>query len=106
MAVRLAAFFTIPLVLALVDCSRPTSSISTPIPVPPPSPVPTPPPPPYVPSKRLDTGRIFNGFQYKVTLETEHGSTASIEREIPSSYAAELQIKVKVPKPNKDLAEI
>lgn len=108
MAVRLAAFLTIPLVLALTACSRPTSSTSTPIPVPPPSPVPVPPPPPppYVPSKRLDTGRIFNGFQYKVTLETEHGSTASIEREIPSSYAAELQIKVKVPKPNKDLAEI
>lgn len=106
MAVRLAAFLTIPLVLALTDCSRPAPSTPTPIPQPTPALVPVTPPPPYVPSKRLETGKLFNGFQYKVTLETEHGSTASIEREIPSSYAAELQVKVKVPKPNKDLAEI
>ncbi len=69
-------------------------------------PVPTPTPPPYVPNKRLETGRIFNGMQYRVTLETEFGTTATNERNDPASYRAELVVKVKVPKPHQSLAEI
>ncbi len=78
----------------------------TPPPVPTPTPAPTPTPPPYVPSKRLDTGKVFNGMQYRVTLETEFGTTATDERNDPASYRAELVVKVKVPKPHKSLAEI
>lgn len=71
-----------------------------------PTPAPTPPPPPYVPSKRLETGKIFNGMQYRVSLETEHGTTATKDRREPENYAAELTVKVKVPKPHLDLEEL
>lgn len=59
-----------------------------------------------MPNKRLETGRIFNGMQYRVTLETEFGTTATSDRNDPASYAADLRVKVRVPKPHKDLAEI
>jgi hypothetical protein len=59
-----------------------------------------------VPNKRLETGKIFNGMQYRVTLETEVGTTATAENNDPASYRAELVVKVKVPKPHKNLAEI
>jgi hypothetical protein len=51
-------------------------------------------------------GKIFNGMQYRVTLETEFGTTATAERDDPGSYAAELVFKVKVPKPHQDLEAI
>jgi len=75
---------------------------ATPTPVP----QPTPPPPPYVPNKRLETGKIFNGMQYRVTLETEHGTIASKDRVEPANYAAELTVKVKVPKPYLGVEEL
>jgi hypothetical protein len=71
-----------------------------------PAPSPTPTPPIYVPSKRIDTGKIFNGIQFRSTLETDFGSTATIERETPGSYEIDLHLKVKIPKPNTDLQEI
>jgi Fungal chitosanase of glycosyl hydrolase group 75 len=78
----------------------------TPAPSPTPEPRPTPLPTPYVPAKRLEVGRIFNGMQYRVNLETDHGTTATKDRNDPASYAAEVTIKVKVPKPQKELADI
>lgn len=45
-------------------------------------------------------------MQYRVTLETDHGTTATKDRNDPASYAAEVAIKVKIPKPQKELAEI
>lgn len=54
----------------------------------------------------MDVGRIFNGMQYKVTMETERGGSATSEREEPGSYSAELSVKVKVPKPHRDLEEL
>ena len=102
--------------LALTGCPRP------PVPPPPPTPAPvtpapmtpatatpapvTPPPTPYVPNKRLDVGKIFNGIQYRVKLETEHGTTATRERTDSESYTAEVTVKVKVPKPNRELDEL
>lgn len=106
MAVRLAAFVALALGLALSGCRRPASIWTPPPPTPTPVAVPTPPPGPYVPNKRLEIGRLFNGFQYRVTLETEQGTTASAERNTPSSYTVDLEVKVKVPKPHKELAEI
>ena len=41
-----------------------------------------------------------------MTLETEFGSTASVDREDPASYRAELLVKVRVPKPHRNLEEI
>jgi hypothetical protein len=54
----------------------------------------------------MDVGRIFNGMQYKVTLETERGGTATVERGEPGSYSAELSVRVRVPKPHRDLEEL
>jgi hypothetical protein len=45
-------------------------------------------------------------MQYRVTLETEYGTTASVDREDPASYRAELLVKVRVPKPHRSLEEI
>jgi Fungal chitosanase of glycosyl hydrolase group 75 len=97
--------------LALTGCPRPSLPPApiTPVPVPEtPAPItpPPPPPPPYVPNKRLEVGKIFNGMQYRVKLETEHGTTAARDRSEPDSYTAELTVKVKVPKPNRELDEI
>jgi hypothetical protein len=78
----------------------------TPTPTPTPPPEPTPPPPPYVPAKRLELGKIFNGIQYRVHFETERGRTATLERNDPASYVAELTLKVKVPKPHRSLEEL
>jgi hypothetical protein len=59
-----------------------------------------------VPNRRLEVGKIFNGIHYRVTLETEHGTTATRDRGEPESYTADLTVKVKVPKPHHDLEEI
>ncbi|MEO8350892.1 MAG: glycoside hydrolase family 75 protein [Chthoniobacteraceae bacterium] len=96
---------------ALGGCPRlapPTPKATpTPAPAPPtPPPKPTPPPAPYVPYKKLETGRIFNGMQYNVTLETEFGTTATADRDDPASYTADLTFKVKVPKPHQSLEEL
>ncbi len=102
--------------LVLAGCPRPpvpptptpSPAPVTPRPItPPPTPPPiTPPPPPYVPNKRLEVGKIFNGMQYRVKLETDFGTTATRDREQPESYTAELTVKVKVPKANRELEEI
>ncbi|MEP6669372.1 MAG: glycoside hydrolase family 75 protein [Chthoniobacter sp.] len=105
---RIAQFVGLGLVslLVLTGCPQPPEPPpSTPTPTPLPA-GPTPTPPPYVPNKKLDVGKMFNGMQYRVTLETEHGTTATRDRNELGSYAAELTVKVKVPKPHHDLDEI
>lgn len=92
--------------LALTACPGRIDRKPEPPATPTPTPVPTPPPPPYVPAKRLEVGKIFNGMQYRVTLETEYGTTATEERNTPESYRAELVLKVKIPKPHQKLEEI
>lgn len=97
------------LALLLAGCPAPipvAPPTPTPVPEPTPTPAPTPPPPPYVPAKRLEVGRIFNGMQYRVTLETEAGDSATADRNDLGSYRAEVVVKVKVPKPHRNLAEI
>ncbi|MCE9610836.1 MAG: glycoside hydrolase family 75 protein [Chthoniobacter sp.] len=103
--------------LVLTGCPRPPAPPPGPTPVPTASPTPptprvvTPPPTPapptpYVPNKRLEVGKIFNGMKYSVKLETEYGTTATRDRTEPESYTAELTVKVKVPKPSLALDEI
>lgn len=73
-----------------------------------PTPVPTPKPTPiiYVPSKRMEVAKLFNGIQIHATVEAGKGSTAKEERNTASSYMLDLQLKVKVPKPHSDLLEL
>ena len=106
---RIAKFAGLGLMgmLMLTGCPCPPQPPppATPTPTPVPTP-PTPTPPPYVPNRRLEVGKIFNGMQYRPTLETEHGTTATRDRNEPGSYTAELKVKVKVPKAHHDLEEI
>jgi hypothetical protein len=94
----------------MTGCPRPTGPpprLDIPAaPTPTPEPKPTPPPAPYVPNKRLEIGKIFNGMQYKVNFETEYGTTATHDRAEADSYVAELTVKVKVPKPHQSLLEL
>jgi len=73
-------------------------------PTPTPTATPTPKPTPiYVPQKRLEVSKFFNGMEIHSKLESEPGGYATQERETPDSYALELSVKVKVPKPNRDM---
>jgi hypothetical protein len=71
-----------------------TDQSPTPTPVPTPEPSPT---PLYVPYKRLDTGRIFNGLQYQVAFSTESGTSAALEVAAPDSYSLHVDLHVRVP---------
>jgi hypothetical protein len=71
-----------------------------------PVPVPTPPPTPYVPMKRLEVGKLFNGMRIRTTLETAPGSSASTDRVEPEAYALDLKVHVTVPKPHQSLANL
>src|SRR5678816_2968792 len=68
----LAALFVIG---AFSGCPpRPTTPRTpgaTPAPTPAPTPVPTVSRPPYVPNKRMEVGRMFNGAQVRTQLETD-----------------------------------
>ena len=99
------------LLLAFAGCPQPVvvapvPAPATPTPTPTPPPVPTPPPPPYVPAKKLEVGKIFNGMQYRVRFETEIGTTATADRNEPGSYVADLTVRVKVPKANREMSEL
>ena len=68
---------------------------------------PTPKPTPiYIPQKRLEVGKLFNDMQLQTRFQSEPGTTATIERETPGSYAVEVTVKVKVPKANSDLGAL
>ena len=54
----------------------------------------------------METAKLFNGVELHTTLETEPGATASAERNIGASYALDLQLKVRVPKPNVNAHEL
>lgn len=88
----------------------PPVATPTPVPTPPPTPTPvptpTPEPTPYVPRKVLQTGSLFNGITYKTKIETLTGSTATADRESSDAYTVEVNVKVKIPKPHSELAEL
>jgi hypothetical protein len=45
-------------------------------------------------------------MQLRTTVETEIGTTATADRDDPGSYVLDLQLKVRIPKPHRELAEI
>jgi len=92
----LAAVLFIP----LAGCKPPVNVTETSSPTPAPTPVPTPVPSPtplYVPYKRLDTGRLFNGIQFQVAFSTESGTSAALEVATPDSYSLHVDLHVRVP---------
>ncbi len=59
-----------------------------------------------IPYKRMDTAKMFSGIQLKTTFTAEVGTTASAERQDPSSYELDLQLRVRVPKPHQSVSEL
>ena len=45
-------------------------------------------------------------MQIRTTLQTEFGTNATTDRADPSGYGVDLQVRVKVPKPHRDFAEL
>jgi hypothetical protein len=103
---HLSALLAAPLALVLSGCPGPAPTVESTPPRATPAPAATPPPEPYVPGKRLETAKMFNGMQLRSSVETEHGTTATADRNDPASYTLDLQLKVRIPKPHRDLAEV
>jgi hypothetical protein len=70
-----------------------------------PSPEPTATKPPVI-TGRIDTAKLFNGITLHATVETPPGADASTERADPQSYMVELQLKARLPAPNKTIEEL
>jgi hypothetical protein len=54
----------------------------------------------------MDTGMIFNGLQYKWTVETSPGSTAARDRKQDNAYRLELNLDIRMPSAAKTLGDI
>lgn len=67
---------------------------------------PLPPKLPTIPYKRMDTARLFSGIQIKANLQADFGTTATAERQDPSSYELDLTVRVRVPRPHQSLPEL
>jgi hypothetical protein len=70
-----------------------------------PTPEPTATKPPVITGK-IDTAKLFNGITLHATVETLPGADAATERADPQSYMVELQLKAKLPTPNKTIEEL
>jgi hypothetical protein len=49
---------------------------------------------------------MFSGIQVKTSFEADFGGTASGEKQDPSSYELDLQLRVRVPRPHRNLADL
>ena len=78
--------------------------VGTPTPSATPS-APTPTRPPVI-TGRVDTGRLWGGITIHAQVEPTPGGAASVERPDPQSYVIDLNVKVRVPKPNEKLEEL
>lgn len=54
----------------------------------------------------MDTGMLFNGLQYRWTVETKPGETAARDREIDDTYRLELNLKIRLPRPAVTLEDV
>ncbi len=70
-----------------------------------PTPEPTATRTPVLPTK-IDTAKLFNGIALHATVDTPPGADASTERADPQNYLLELQLKAKMPAPNKTIDEL
>src|SRR5205823_9815671 len=69
------------------------------------TPTPSPTRPPLI-SRKLDTGKLFNGITLHSTVETIPGADAATERTQPDSYALDLRLQARVPSANKTIEEL
>lgn len=78
--------------------------IATPVPRPE-LPTPTPWRTPII-SGKLDTAKLWSGITIHAQVDPTPGGAASVERVDPESYVLDLNLKVRVPTPNRDLEEL
>ena len=85
----------------------PPQTRSTPTPTPTPEIVPTPTPwrTPVIGGK-LDTAKLWSGITVHAEVDPTPGGAASVERLDPQSYVLDLKLNVRVPTPNRTLAEL
>jgi hypothetical protein len=75
-------------------------------PTPPPLPTPTPWRTPII-TGRFDTAKLWSGITVHAQVDPTPGDkSATIERSDPQSYVIDLNLTVRVPKPNENLAEL
>jgi hypothetical protein len=55
---------------------------------------------------RLDTAKLWSGITVHADVDPAPGAAASVERGDPQSYVLDLKLKVRVPTPNRSLAEL
>lgn len=55
---------------------------------------------------RLDTAKLWGGITVHAAVNPTPGGAASTERLDPESYVLDLQLKVRVPRPNRTLEEL
>ena len=80
----------------LAGCKPPEAATENETQAPTPEPSPT---PLYVPYKRLDTGKLFNGVELETSFSTDSGTNATAEVQDPSSYTLHLDLHVRIPRP-------
>lgn len=54
----------------------------------------------------MDTGMLFNGLQFKWSVETSPGDTAARDRDEDGSYRLELNLKIRTPRPATSLEDL
>jgi hypothetical protein len=84
--------------LRLPPPPRPTPTITPEI-------LPTPTRPPLIGGK-LDTAKLWSGITVHAEVDPTPGGAASVERIDPQSYVLDLKLNVRVPTPNRTLAEL
>ena len=84
----------------------PTPATQTPTPTPKPTPTPTPLPESFVPSSKMDTARLFSGFEIHSKVTAAEGDFAVLSRRIPEAYLLDLDVNVRVPKAAQSAAEL
>ncbi|MBA2434864.1 MAG: hypothetical protein H0V54_07245 [Chthoniobacterales bacterium] len=67
--------------------------------------IPTPTRPPVIGGK-LDTAKLWSGITVHAEVNPTPGGAASVERLDPQSYVVDLQLKVRVPTPNRTVEEL
>ena len=54
----------------------------------------------------MDTGMLFNGLQYKWSVETKPGETAARDRRQDDAYRLELNLRIRMPRPATTLEDV
>ena len=60
----------------------------------------------YIPWRKIDTAKLWNGIQIQNSVELAPGESASVERKKDGAIQIQMKLTFKIPKPSKSLAEL